>query len=72
VWVRSATQWCSGWRWRWRYLNLVSALTKPLYQVFLWVGPQCNAVVQRMALALAGDYIQQAPDGRNKQLQVPV
>jgi hypothetical protein len=40
--------------------------------VFLWVGPQCNAVVQRMALALAADYIQQAPDGRNKQLQVPV
>jgi hypothetical protein len=28
-------------------------------EMFLWAGPQCNAVVQRMALALARDYIAQ-------------
>jgi hypothetical protein len=32
-------------------------------EMYLWVGPQCNAVVQRMALSLAQDYIHQAPDG---------
>jgi hypothetical protein len=32
-------------------------------EMYLWVGPQCNAVVQRMALSLAQDYIRQAPDG---------
>lgn len=39
-------------------------------QIYLWVGPQCNAVVHRMALSLAQDYIQQAPDGRNRGIKV--
>ena len=28
-------------------------------ELYLWVGPQCNAVVQRMAVSLAQDYIRQ-------------
>jgi hypothetical protein len=47
-------------------------LLDDLTDVFLWVGPQCSAVVQRLATELARDYVRNAPDGRPRDLAVQV